>query len=245
MPCNSASSWIDAYLDNELNLSGTLEVEEHIAGCVRCSQILSHRRELQNAISAADLRFDPPPGLEKLILRHIRNDRTIYRSGACLPIAAALALAILLGWVLFFVGARRTEGRMLAQQAVSSHIRSLMAEHLTDVPSSDRHTVKPWFNGKLDFSPQVKDLSAQGFPLAGGRLDYLNGRPAAALVYQRRKHMINLFAQPSNDPGFGEEVGAFQGYNIIHWTADGFAYWAVSDLNQAELQDFVRLVRAK
>ncbi|MBA3356983.1 MAG: anti-sigma factor [Pyrinomonadaceae bacterium] len=119
-----------------------------------------------------------------------------------------------------------------------------MANHLTDVPSSDQHTVKPWFDGKLDFAPPVTDLTAQGFPLVGGRLDYISNRPVAALVYQRRQHFINLFIWLStNDSESGNKIMTRQGYNLIRWNQSGMTYWAVSDLNLNELQEFAQAVQ--
>jgi anti-sigma factor RsiW len=132
----------------------------------------------------------------------------------------------------------------ITQEIISGHVRSLMADHLTDVASSDQHTVKPWFNGKLDFSPPVKDLSDHGFPLVGGRLDYLENRPVAALVYRHRKHFINLFIWPSaHGSDIGKKTLASDGYNLIHWEESGMVYWAVSDLNIGELQEFAQLIQ--
>jgi anti-sigma factor RsiW len=138
---------------------------------------------------------------------------------------------------------RPSGSQLLAEEAVASHIRSLMADHLTDVASSDQHTVKPWFNGKLDFAPVVKDLTTQGFPLTGGRLDYLNNRRVAALLYKRGEHTINLFEWPSAEPDSNVTTLGLKGYNVLHWTQAGISYWAVSDLNAAELADFARKQR--
>jgi anti-sigma factor RsiW len=134
---------------------------------------------------------------------------------------------------------------LIAREAVSDHVRSLMQpNHTLDVPSSDQHTVKPWFNGKLDFSPKVDNLADQGFPLIGGRLDYLGGRSVAALVYQRHQHYINLFIWPSNGTQEKEESSTrLQGYNLVHWKGGSMECWAVSDLNEGELRQFADLVQ--
>ncbi len=127
---------------------------------------------------------------------------------------------------------------------VSNHIRSLMVSHLADVVSTDQHTVKPWFNGKLDFAPQVQDFAADGFPLIGGRIDVVSDQPVAALVYRRNKHYINLFVWPSTTVSAPEVAASQRGYNVIHWTESGMNYWAISDVNRGALEDFVKLTRS-
>jgi anti-sigma factor RsiW len=159
-------------------------------------------------------------------------------------LAAAATVVVVVGgtWLFTSLQSQKSFGSM-EREVVSSHIRSLMASHLMDVASTDQHTVKPWFNGKLDFSPPVSDLSTSGYPLLGGRLDYLRGRPVAALVYQRRKHLINVFTWPEEG---GVDSGApprtQQGYHVIHETHGGMVYWIVSDLNPEELSAFARLL---
>jgi anti-sigma factor RsiW len=161
-----------------------------------------------------------------------------------LSAAAALAFVAVVAWHLPSVLHGPGADDRLMEEIISSHVRSLMAQHLTDVSSSDQHTVKPWFDGKLDFSPPVKDLADHGFPLLGGRLDYLGNRPVAALIYQRQQHVINLFLWPSrHDVEVGEKTVLRQGYNLKHWTQSGMTYWAISNLNQDALQEFVQLVQ--
>ena len=147
--------------------------------------------------------------------------------------------------VAFFQTTRAARTDAIVDQVVANHVRSLLAAHLVDVVSSDQHTVKPWFDGKIDFAPEVRDLSANGFPLVGGRLDYLDGKTVVALVYQRNKHPINLFITPAvTSRSTSPTAATRRGYNVFSWTNNGMKYWAVSDLNQAELGEFTELIRA-
>ena len=159
-----------------------------------------------------------------------------------LGIAFAVLLLVSLG--LFNIFRDRSSDEAVMREIISGHVRSMMVDHLTDVPSTDQHTVKPWFNGKLDFSPEVRDLSHEGYTLIGGRLDYIGNSPAAALVYQRRKHIINLFLwrspQEADSP---ERLLAQQGYNLARWTKGGITYWAISDINMTDLQDFAQALQ--
>jgi anti-sigma factor RsiW len=156
-----------------------------------------------------------------------------------------LILVFVLGWQIAGLQSRSSAEDLLVREVLSSHVRSLqVANHQTDVSSSDQHKVKPWFQGHLDFSPPVKDLSKERFSLVGGRLDYLGDHPVAALVYKRREHFINLFIWPSSsDSAAAPAALSRQGYHLSHWTDAGLIYWAVSDLNQNELEEFVNLIR--
>jgi mycothiol system anti-sigma-R factor len=161
-----------------------------------------------------------------------------------LAIAASFAVGVIAASSASWILDERDAGSQAAQEIIADHVRSLMADHLTDVASSDQHSVKPWFNGKLDFSPPVSDFTQQGFPLVGGRLDYVGGHPVAALVYRRRLHDINLFVAPVGTvPAFPPANLSQQGYNLRYWREGGMDYWAVSDLGASELEAFERLVR--
>jgi anti-sigma factor RsiW len=165
--------------------------------------------------------------------------------------AAAAVLTVSVGGGMSLLRLASARGDSIADDAVNSHVRSLMANHLFDVQSTDQHTVKPWFQGKLDFSPPVVDLASIGFPLVGGRLDYLRGRPVAALVYQRQKHIINVFVSPEEaalpvltDAFARADVRSVRGFHVRHWIHGGNSFWAVSDLNDAELSEFGRALEA-
>ena len=245
MNCQQTHELIHGYLDNELDLVNTIEIEKHLAECDACARSFHAMRGLQSTLGNAELRFAPPANLERKLRSRLRSEdktRLPLRWG-WLVLAGSLIAAMIVIAIGLSIFSRPATDDVLATEIVSSHVRSLMADHLTDVPSSDQHTVKPWFDGKLDFSPPVKDLSQQGFSLNGGRLDYIGNRLVAALVYLRRQHPINLFIWPSSDVTKREKASVTHGYNVIEWSNGGMAYWVVSDLNLAELQQFVQLVQ--
>ncbi len=235
---------IQGYVDGELDLINTLEVEQHLQGCRSCSREYQDQMALRSALNASTLYKRAPARLEKNIRASIRaatRPTPTPRSFSWLwpALAGGLVVAVVALLLFFVVRPPSAPTTDLADQVVASHVRSMMGNHLTDVLSSDQHTVKPWFDGRLDFAPQVQDLASQGFPLVGGRLDYIDNRPVAALVYSHGPHIINLFVWPST----GGSIPAMtrQGYNIIQWTGSGMTYWAVSDMNMDELRTFVQL----
>jgi anti-sigma factor RsiW len=228
-----------------------VETEEHLRSCDACARIVQSQQALRSALESDELYFRAPAELERKIRMAVGQPERSFRAprprvpgwiGAALAAAAAVVLAVLLLPIL----SRRSSTERIAQDVLSAHVRSLLPGHLTDVPSSEQHTVKPWFAGKLAFSPPVVDLSAEGFPLVGGRLDYAAGRQVAALVYRRGGHVINLFVWPSESGrGSGEAAASRQGYNVLHWTQSQIDFWAISDANPTELGQFVGLIRGR
>ena len=253
MSCQKTHELIHGYLDGELDLLRSLEVEQHMHECEICARNYRMQTTLRSSLKNDSLYYAAPEQLKKRIQSSLRKEARseMLPRGfrwRWLTIGASLAFMLLIGvfaWRLMPASIRPSGDELLAQEVVSEHVRSLqMAGHLTDVLSSDQHTVKPWFNGKVDFAPPVNDFKGQDFRLYGGRLEYLNNRPVVTLVYQRRLHYINLFIWPAEQAGSSGEVAIQrQGYNLIHWTGSGMNYWAISDLNGVELHEFARLVQ--
>ncbi len=238
---------VDAYLDGELAASDALELEAHLAGCPTCGRVRDDRLALRKAITARMPRLEASEFLRARVRAALREAaaparaaRTSLPARRWLAFAATLAAVAIGSWQLAVV---HTASSSLSDEVLASHVRSLMPGHLSDVVSSDQHTVKPWFDGKLDFSPPVHDFSGRGYPLLGGRLDYLDGRPVAALVYGRRRHLINVFLWPQAGPEGVARPVERRGYHILHWGTPELAYWVVSDLGLSELTDFAELLR--
>jgi anti-sigma factor RsiW len=253
MDCNETRRLIDADTDGELDLVRHLELEAHLRTCPACARHADAARARRAALRESLPRFTAPPRLAGRIrtalqvegmpaaapaTRRIPSYGWIWNVGG---LAACLALALLGG---FSWGQARARANLLGDEAVNDHVRSLQAGHLMDVVSTDQHTVKPWFAGKLDFSPPVTDLAAAGFPLTGGRLEHLDGRPAAALVFHRRQHAINLFIWPSGGNALPARPSARNGYNLETWSRGDLNFLAVSEIPAEELAQFAAAFRA-
>jgi anti-sigma factor RsiW len=245
MKCADADPLLHAYLDGELDLSSSLRIERHLSVCEACSALYQTLQRLREEIVSADLDFAAEANLERL---RVSVHRTVHGSTGwahywrtpwiSVAVAAIVLFAVMVPGRLWITGDRTH------REVVDNHVRSLMTDHLIDVVSSDRHTVKPWFQGRLNFSPPVPDLMADGFTLAGGRLDVIGGQPAAAIVYKRHNHVINLWIAPAENAGQKSDERQFDGYHLLRWHGGPFTYWVVSDLNLAELRTFADLIRS-
>jgi anti-sigma factor RsiW len=245
MTCGEAETLLHALLDGELDAGHARQIEAHTAECQRCTAQLISYRKLRQALQGADLRYAAPTSLRRNIDRSfpseaLTNRRVFLKGlgvGGLVSAAAAASVAL--------VTLNQESDENIAKEAVSAHLRSLQAEHLVDVLSTDRHTVKPWFNGRLDVAPPVIDLTAQGFTLIGGRLDYIDGKAVAAIVYRRRVHIINLFvAQSMGSALQSPRFETVQGFNVRRWTSQGLNLLAVSDINSDELEEFGKKLEA-
>src|SRR5262245_35576243 len=242
MTCAETGILLHALLDGELDVGHARDVEAHLHGCPRCAAQFRAHREMQQAMSATQLRYTAPMSLRRRIEMTLPSapQRTSSRRSVLKGFVMGTALSTAMAASLVVAVIRSDEQGRVLGDVVSAHVRSLQGDHLTDVQTSDQHTVKPWFNGKLDVAPPVVDLTAQGFTLIGGRLDYLDGRAAASIVYQRRKHVINLLVAPAPDAQHQAlRLDTSQGYNIGRWSAHGLEFFAVSDINIDELREFV------
>lgn len=246
MVCADVETKLGAYIDHELGAAPTRDVEAHLRECASCAKAYDRHLALRAVIAEHAPPVPAPPELGASLRRAMAaaaRPGTPRLQPAWRWLAAAAVLVGVVGgtWQLATIDAA---GKTLTAELVASHVRSLMGGHLIDIASSDQHTVKPWFNGKLDYSPAVYDFAGRGYPLIGGRLDYVGERAVAVLVYGRRQHMINVFLWPTErGPTAGPPELTRQGYHMLHWTAPDYAYWVVSDLGSAELDEFARLIQ--
>ena len=243
MECKRAQNLIDPYLDDELDPIHAMEVESHLHDCTACAGKLQSRKNLQQALRTKLPYYTAPASLRRMAPANpVRKWKiATYALAACLAIAVGGMSLTLLNR-----GPIATGNAVLAEAVESEHLRSLLTpEHLIDVVSSDKHTVKPWFVGKIPFAPPVPDLHDDNFELVGGRLDVLNNQTVAALVYRRDKHRINVFIYPSSDPHADTAIPAptttARGHHVLHWTCDGFDCWAISDMEASGLQKFAEV----
>ena len=245
MNCQQIQKLVHAHHDGELDAANTLQIDEHLADCPHCFGMLRQLSALSGALQNEGLRFSAPAGLRQTVRSTIAQtaaaesetapSRRWFQQSGWIAAAVVIAASILV----LQIRPSRDDDRLRAE-LTSSHVRSLMASHLTDVSSTDQHTVKPWFDGKLDFAPPVRDLRESGFPLLGGRLDFVDGRPAAALVYGRQKHFLNLFVWPAKSATPKKlRTTQLNGYNLAQWSDGRMNFGAVSDLNETELRLFV------
>ena len=237
MNCADAVRLLESYVDSELPVEEARAVAAHLVNCVLCSDRLAERQALSKALRRVPY-YSAPPELRAKVFDVSRQSSRVHRFAFAATAVMILAAGILPAARL--VGTSRAT-TAITQGVVEDHLRALRASEIVDVRSSDRHTVKPWFLGKLDFAPPVEDLTTDGFPLSGGRLAHIGGRTVAALVYQRRLHPITVFIWPDTDVRTASDgVRTFRGFHVRHWTANGMSFWAVTDANTVDLDELAK-----
>jgi anti-sigma factor RsiW len=246
MSCDRAATVLHGYFDSELDPLGAAEFERHLEQCFDCLNALESMESLRSSMNIAQLYEKAPAPLRKKVLARFGSARPVVIFPARTPwrwlaVAAAILLVAYTGWRIIPVQRGGNYETVLAAEIVDAHLRSLQPGHLTDVVSTDQHTVKPWFDGKLDFSPPVQDFTDQGFPLQGGRIDVVHGRSVAALVYARRKHFVNVFLWPTDEKDAAPHSGSQQGYQWIAWRKGGMEFCAISDAAPSALEQLQRL----
>lgn len=250
MTCREAGPLLHARLDNELDMAGAARIDLHLSACRACAAQYAALERLHEEITAADLAYAPGIALEqKLATRFLEEKKSLSRfwNWNWLNPSVMTAVAISVVVLLLSVPRLRIGGdtEAVGAEILDNHLRALQAVHQVDVPSSDQHTVKPWFQGKTDFSPPVPDLSEHGFILVGGRLEVIHQQPAAAIVYRYRQHVIDLYVSASAGGDSKTELRELGGYHLLHWMQDNMSYWAVSDVDPNDLMTFADLIRAR
>jgi anti-sigma factor (TIGR02949 family) len=252
--CELSQTRLHAYFDGELDAMGAAEFERHLESCPDCETRLAAEEKLRSALAGAQLYARAPENLRKSLQISLPKaavppplkdpKASAEKSWRWLAIAATVILSVLLGTQYLEKLNRYSQQQAMAAVIVDAHLRSLQPGHLEDVISTDQHTVKPWFDGKIDFAPPVRDFANDGFPLVGGRLDVLEGRTAAALVYGRRKHIVNVFVTKTQPGDASDSSGELQGYHWVAWQQNGFTFTAVSDTAYADLDQLKQLFLA-
>ncbi len=252
MPCEHTQNQLHGYLDGELDPVSAASFEKHLESCPDCKQTLAAEEALHQSIQKANLYERAPESLRKSLLGNRQQSPAVRAFPApralawqWLAAAAVFLLAAVVGWQQLQKPRSASEAQLIAVSLVDAHLRSLQPGHLTDVESTDQHTVKPWFDGRIDFAPPVHDFVGDGFPLLGGRLDVAGGRTVAALVYGRRKHIINVFVEKSASENYWKGAGESQGYHWLAWQQNGFSFCAVSDVAPPDLAQLRQLITSQ
>jgi anti-sigma factor RsiW len=250
MTCREAGPLLHARLDNEVDMAGSASIDLHLDECRACAAQYAALQNLHEEIAAADLSYAPGIALERKLATQFLEEKKSpshfwswnWLNASVMAAAAIAAIALIVALPMLRTGSGTDA---IAAEILDNHLRALEPMHQVDVPSSDQHTVKPWFQGKINFSPPVPDLTTDGFILVGGRLEVIHQQPAAAIVYRRRQHVIDLYVSPSAGADSNTELRELGGYHLLHWLQNNMSYWAVSDVDTTDLRTFADLIRGR